>query len=793
MGEQPDFQTVQPAKPSCVWLLRVILSLIGFTAVTAQIVGMRELIVVFYGNELSLGIMLANWLLWTALGSSVLGRLTQSVRDPRKLVAGLEALLAAAFPLMILAVRASKSVFHSLPGEVLGPGPMFLTSLFTLSFFCLLSGGLFTAGSRLYTTQVGSSTAQATGAVYLWEAVGSGLGGILASLFFIRFLTPFEIALLLSLLNLLAAVAVGVRTTIYRRALAGALMVLAVLLPFAARRLESRTLSLLWRGWRLLESRNSIYGNLAVVDAGLSRSLFENGLRVLTVPDPSAAEEAVHYALLEHPSPRSLLLIGGGVNGSLAQALQHPSLARVDYVELDPTILDLAARYFSATSAGALSDPRVRVHHLDGRLFLKSTGSTYDVIIVNLPDPYTAQLNRFYTEEFFREAAQKLNPGGILSFQVTSSENYISSELADFLRCLLKTLRGVFPEVAAIPGETVHFFAAKKPGTLAADSSELLSRLRSRSLRTSYVREYYIPFRLSPDRLLDLRLQIEPGPETPVNRDFAPIAYYFDVELWSTRFHPGPRTWFGYLWRLSFAHTLGALAGLLCAFLAVAAVSDRRRRPGDPERRHVVTAGFCVAAMGFTLLGLEILLLLGFQALYGYLYHQLAILVALFMLGVAVGTRLASPAGASSGDATRPAWLRLAALQILAAASPLFLYGLFSILGQVRSQAGSFIASQALFPFLAFLSGAMGGYQFPLASRVYFRSAVGNRRYSQPSRSPGGLYALDLIGACLGAVVLSTFLIPVFGFLRAAVFMAVVNLAPAALAGLSAIRRTPEP
>jgi spermidine synthase len=307
--------------------------------------------------------------------------------------------------------------------------------------------------------------------------------------------------------------------------------------------------------------------------------------------------------------------------------------------------------------------------------------------------------------------------------------------------------------------------------------------------------------------MLDLQLQIEPGPQTPVNRDFAPIAYYFDVALWSTRFHPGPRTWFEYLSRLSFAHTLAGLAALLLALVAVAAVSDRRARRAvlsDPrpasvaaaavseqrsgsalgERRYnPATAGFCVAAMGFTLLGLEILLLLGFQALYGYVYHQLAILVALFMLGMAVGTKLASPATGSTGETAQGAWLRLAALQVLAAASPLVLYGLLGTLGQVRSQAGSFMASQVLFPLLAFLSGAMGGYQFPLAARVYFQRS---------SRSPGVLYALDLVGACVGAVVLSALLIPVFGFLRAALFMAMVNLAPAALAGLAAFRRIPE-
>ena len=67
--------------------LRSVLALIGFTAVIAQIVLLRELVVLFYGNEASLGLMLANWLLWTALGSSALGRLARRGFDPRKLMA----------------------------------------------------------------------------------------------------------------------------------------------------------------------------------------------------------------------------------------------------------------------------------------------------------------------------------------------------------------------------------------------------------------------------------------------------------------------------------------------------------------------------------------------------------------------------------------------------------------------------------------------------------------------------------------------------------------------------------
>jgi spermidine synthase len=798
---------------------------------------MRELIVVFYGNEISLGIMLASWLLWTAIGSSVTGRVSARLRDSRKLMACLETLIAAVFPLTILAVRASRPVLQSVPGEILGPAPMFLTSFVTLSVFCLLSGGLFAAGSRLCADEARTSTASAASSVYLLEAAGSGLGGVLASLVLIRYCTSFEIALFVALLNLLAAAWVGVRTPSYRRALLALTLIAALLIPRAARLLEAKSLALLWHGFSLVESRNSIYGNLALVATSESRSLFENGLRVLTVPDPSAAEESVHFALLEHTAPRSLLLIGGGINGSLAQALQYSSLERLEYVELDPAILGVAERHFAQAWTRVRSDPRVCIHPMDGRLFLKTSNARFDVIIINLPDPFTAQLDRFYTQEFFIEAAEKLNPGGVLSFQVTSSENYISQELADLLRCLEKTLRVVFPQVVAIPGETVHFIAANQPGSLTLDPSELMTRLRERHIRTQYVREYYIPFRMSPDRMLDLQLQIEPQPATPINRDFTPIAYYFDVVLWSSRFHSHWRELLESLARLRFGAVAGAVALGVFGLALIAALYERirvarHRGSGDPAdagsplRRHNATLGLCVAAMGFTLLGLEVLLLLGFQALYGYVYQQLSILVAVFMVGMAAGAWLAlrsrkleSPLALSfrgvpqarddeesrksrakflaslgmtihaaldpkMSAETRRAWqfefLRLALLQLLAALAPLLLYALFVLLEGVRSLAALLTISQIVFPVLALIVGLMGGYQFPLASRIYFAGS------DNSNRNPGMLYALDLLGACLGAVALSAYLLPVYGFLRTGMLMAVVNLAPAALAALAA-------
>jgi spermidine synthase len=60
--------------------VRAVLVLIGFTAAIAQIVLLRELMVVFYGNEISIGLMLGSWLFWTAAGSSLAGRFAARTR-----------------------------------------------------------------------------------------------------------------------------------------------------------------------------------------------------------------------------------------------------------------------------------------------------------------------------------------------------------------------------------------------------------------------------------------------------------------------------------------------------------------------------------------------------------------------------------------------------------------------------------------------------------------------------------------------------------------------------------------
>jgi spermidine synthase len=601
----------------------------------------------------------------------------------------------------------------------------------------------------------------------LLEAAGSGLGGIVASFVLLRSLEPFQIACVVLVLNLLMAIILLLpmsRKQIGITMTAGALLAI-LLLVYVAPWLESAARANQWRGLRLLASRDSIYGNLTVVETGNIRSLYENGVILANSPDESAAEEAVHYALLEHKEPRRILMIGGGASGVLAQALRHPTVERIDLVELDPALISMARQYFQAESSAFISDPRVHLHYADGRYYLKSTSGAFDVIIVNVPDPQTAQLNRFYTEEFFRSARNHLAPGGLLALELPSSEEAISPGLAEFLRCINRTLQEVFPYVVALPGETIHFFAATRSDVLTDDPQTLVARLLERNLKTRYVREYFIPYRMMPDRMMQVREQLQPQAATQVNRDFSPIAYYFNVVLWSAQFKPAYAGGLRAAGHVNFNIILGiTLAVLLIIALLLAFLPRARRAP--------VAAGCCMAATGFTLMALEIILLLAFQSIYGYVYHQLAILIALSMAGIAIGSWLGMR---RIRRVNSPPCRAVATTQFLLALSAPMLMLLVSLLARLSGRPTSWLAAQCVFPALAALCGMLGGYQFPLATAIYLRDGSSQRRL-------GMLYAIDLLGGCLGALLLSGYLIPVFGFWKTAWFTAAVNMAPALLA-----------
>jgi len=724
----------------------------GFMLTVTQVILMRELVSIFSGNELAVGILLAVWLGWTAIGSGVLGKFFVRWRLSWGSWAGLLLGLAVLLPLTLYLNRISLRLLNLPLGEIAGLPFIFAIPLVTLSGFCLCSAALFTLGCRIY-SQIQPQEKAVIGRVYILEAIGAAIGGAVASLFLLNHFSAYEIATFLGVLQTLP----GVFFLIYRQTWPGRLLlfgsgVFALIGWFSVTSwLEKDAQTRFWQNAPVIKTENSVYGTLTVISRENAHSFFSNGLLVATVPDLYSAEEAVYWAMLQHPAPQNILLIGGGIGGGLQQILAHTDVRHVDYVELDPNLVRLAQATLPPSETAVLNDARVKFHFMDGRLFLKKHGQQYDVILSTLPDPSSTLLNRFYTLEFFREVRQRLQPNGILGFRITSAENYITGHLAEYICCIQHTLEQVFGQVMIIPGITNYLLATPTPGNLTDQPEKLIARMHERQLQPEFVNEYYLPFRLSPERISYLHESLQQVKKPVINQDFKPVAYFFDTLLWSAQTDPVFRDVFGWLAR----HVYQVIsAGFLVAFII-----------WFWRWQRVMTAlAAAVGLAGFTQIGLEVILIIAFQALYGYAYYLIAVIVAGFMVGMAAGSWRAV-----SWIQRGNLWRRLGISQLALLLVSSGLGVIFYVLSQVRLEIFSALVTELIFLGLAILAGFWGGYLFPVASEI------GVRTGQRPEKAGGTLYGFDLLGACAGALFTSAFFVPLLGIYGALLLFACAN------------------
>jgi spermidine synthase len=379
---------------------------IGITAGIGQIVLMREEVALFNGNELSVGIVLATWLLWTAAGSAFPHWFSE-LRIPLRLSIAIGACASgASLGLTIWGLREMRVQLQEIPGQSLSPVAIAFASLICLSVFCGLCGLQFSFAAKMYGLDCEVSDDLGTSYAYLYESAGFAAGALLTGIVLQPQLGSFQIAVVVCLLNICLAIWLMFPNMHTRVGLiAGAITFAIILIARVAPGMELATEAHLWKGFNITTIRESIYGRITILESGGVRSLFQNGVLLANAPDPASAEEVVHYALLEHPDPRKVMVIGGGTNGCLLEALKHPSLERIDYLELDPALIEVYRREFPTDWLNTFGDSRIHVHASDGRRFLNSSQEAFDVVIVNVSDPENAQINRFYTAEFLRTSA----------------------------------------------------------------------------------------------------------------------------------------------------------------------------------------------------------------------------------------------------------------------------------------------------------------------------------------------------------------------------------------------------
>ncbi|MBE0712877.1 MAG: methyltransferase [Candidatus Aminicenantes bacterium] len=692
--------------------------LLGFLAAAFEIYLLREFSAEFYGNELTFGLFLGSWLLWGGLGS--LSRPGDSKGPSPERLYGLYGLTIVLFFLSLVVLRFSHSLMGILPAELTGLIPalgfaLFLSFLlsFPLGHYFVLNAGLLGGDVSL---------------VYLLESAGATVAGLVVHFFLIPKFSNWEGGALIG-----AGAAVLILAAMRPRRLRW-LVVAPLVCAVCLASFDFPSQKAAWKPLRLVESEDTPYGKLQVIKTEEQVTLFDNGLTVFSHPDAGAAEESVHFALLQREGIRNVLLIGGGASGGAAEALKYPGI-RLDYVELDPAIIRLSEKHLAAADLAALGSPRTRIVYQDGRSFLERTDGRYDAIILNLPEPATAQVNRYYTREFFLEARKKLKSGGVLSFIVPSAENYISDALAQFLGCLAGTLRDVFPEVVAVPGGRCVFLASEGP--LSIDPAYLTAAIVRFGLENRFVSPEMLPARLNPLRVDYLAGKIS-GPGTRINRDLVPVSFYFHSILWAAQFRGLESKLLQAAGQIPSGWLLDAPLAVFALVLAFLALMRKRS-----------TARFLVpiAVMGLTSIVVELTVFIAFQANFGYVYGKIPLLLALFMAGLVLGSHLAR-----RQKRTAPA-----ALPIVQGAFVL------TLLAALKSLSGS---GGEIVPFALLLAfGALAGYLFVCANGLLLRE--------RPHLGLG--YGVDLLASFVGVVLASAVIIPLWGLPAVLLRLTILN------------------
>jgi spermidine synthase len=744
--------------------VRIAILTMGFSGLVAEILLLREFLIVFSGNEFTIGIILANWLILEAFGAFFLGRKAERTKNKLEAFTFVTLLFSIALLLAVFLIRILKSMIGISVGESIGFLPMFYSSFLILSPVAILHGALFTFSCHIYSMFSGQDASSA-GRVYAYETAGTVLGGIACTYFLVPYLDSFQAVSGLAVWNVvvcLALLAPGWKTGRYQKTtlmISGASAVFFLVLTSQAHKLHHYSIRTQWKNHNIVHYENSQYGNICVIENEGQYIFFQDGIPsiITPVPDIHFVEEFAHLPLLAHPDPKKVLILSGGAGGVINEALRHPTIETIEYAELDPLLIDLFRKFPTPLTESELNDRRVSIEHIDGRLFLKTTQAKYDLILLGIMEPSNLQANRFFTKEFFSLTRERLNEGGILVVGLPGSLTYLTEELRNLNSSIFHTLRSVFPYARAIPGDGTNLFLLSDSRQISVlDRTQIIERLNQRKIKAGVVIPWYIEQKLHHGWQGWFSDFIE-GRSQRINTDFNPIGVFYSVSHWNALLAPSLRWLFRQFERISLWMVVPLFVIVLLPYLIFQRKKARSFRAGIPLS--IFTTGF--AGMIFSLV-----LIFAFQSIYGYVFSWIGLLVASFMAGTACGAMLV----AAVLDRTRNHFKLYTGIELaiisFSILCPFIMLGAHTYLDGPET----FSWSRLLFLVISFISGFLIGSQFPLANKLY----LGNS--ASLTKTAGLLYASDLMGGWFGGVAGAVVLLPVLGLVGTCIVVGLLKL-----------------
>jgi len=244
-----------------------------------------------------------------------------------------------------------------------------------------------------------------------------------------------------------------------------------------------------WKAGGVLYSKQSKYQLVEIVETERwGKTLVLDGCMMTTEKDEFVYHEMLtHPAMVSHPAPKSVCVVGGGDGGTVREVLRHPSVERVVLAEIDGDVIDVCRKYFPDHTS-KLDDPRVDIQVGDGFEYLKNHQGEFDIILSDSTDPIGPG-EVLFTQEYFALTKRALCEGGVLVTQSHSPWDP-DSRLRNIRDVLLHNFSQAHWYGAVIPtypyGWWSFFFASDKVHPLESARIERMQEITQNS-------KYYTP------------------------------------------------------------------------------------------------------------------------------------------------------------------------------------------------------------------------------------------------------------------------------------------------------------
>lgn len=643
--------------------------LIGLAACPAQAVLLRELLARGSGNELAVTIYLAVWLLGSAVGARWWSRLLGSRFPP------FSGLLAGGAIVAVLGVAMARLIPQpgGLSGEIPSPFAIILWGSCVLLPPAFRTAGLFPL------------TATTPGRAYAAEAIGALAGGLAVTLMVVLripslTILSLDLAVLLLALSPKRAVRFAA-AAIFLAALCGGSEIVDRALFRAA-----------WQarhpGFRLVQHAMTPSRSLVLAEREGERWLLVDDALAEVVHD-TYRDEAI-AALLRSVVPRvdRVLLVDFGGAG-VARALAQGGVPEISCLlpDREDTLLVAPVPGVDYT----IGDPRVALREAEGG---------QDVIALSAGEAAGIAANRLWTAEAFREMRRLLRPGGAIVLLMPGGEAAPEAGAQMRRMSIAAALDETAGPVQALDADRFVLIASGEHGPGSLDADSLAARLR----RSGRAPASFPPERFAAEYPADRRVELKPA---AVNRDGRPVAVASAIRRWAR------------MAGLAAGPPKGLAAALFLFVLLIVLAPWARGAGGAGTSVLLATAAVSM--------GLDLLVLMAYQAQVGMLYAGLGALLGAFVGGTALGAILAERTAGRLG-AHRALAAACAAQMILAGAAGFCLTHL--------PIASPFLASVP-YAVITVLLGASCGFPFPIAAR---------------GSTAGSAWSTDAVGGMIGAV-----------------------------------------